>query len=270
MALALKNPHERDAGIRFDEPTHTYWIHGSCTGVISVTKFLHCFFSEFDADKVIQNMKNSPKWPESKYFGMEDEAIKKQWKDNGAVASKAGTATHLAIENYLNSTVGNSIVLPEPSMVTSPEWSYFQQFWAKMSPDLEPYRLEWPVWIAELKLAGSIDAVFRRPSDGAFFIYDWKRTKELKMENRFEKGLGPLSHVDDCNYWHYTLQLNVYAWILEKHYGIPISGLYLVILHPDNTTYERKRLNRMDDEVNEMLKARLDAIRQKSRKPVVL
>ena len=44
-----------------------------------MTKFLHCFFSEFDADKVIQNMKNSPKWPESKYFGMEDEAIKKQW-----------------------------------------------------------------------------------------------------------------------------------------------------------------------------------------------
>jgi len=266
MALAKKNPHERDAHIRFDEPTHTYFIDGSSHGIISVTKLLHCFFSEFDADKVIQNMKNSPKWPESKYFGMEDAEIKKQWNENGRIASKAGTAMHLAIENYLNSTTTDTLVVPEPST----EWTYFQQFWAKVSPDLEPYRLEWPVWVAEFKLAGSIDAVFRRKSDGAFFIYDWKRTKDLKIENRFEKGLGPLTHVDDTNYWHYTLQLNIYSWILEKYYGMPIAGLYLVIIHPDNETYERKRLNRMEDEVGEMLKARLDAIRHKSKKPVLI
>jgi hypothetical protein len=127
-----------------------------------------------------------------------------------------------------------------------------------MSPDLEPYRLEWPVWIAELKLAGSIDAVFRRPSDGAFFIYDWKRTKELKMENRFEKGLGPLSHVDDCNYWHYSLQLNNYRCLLEKFYGLVVNELALVILHPNNKSFKIVKLNLMDAEVEAMWSHRLE------------
>ena len=227
-----------------------------------MTKFLHCFFSEFDADKVIANMKKSPKWPESKYFGMEDEAIKKQWKDNGAVASKAGTATHLAIEDYLNSTVGNSIVLPEPSISGTPEWSYFQQFWAKMSPDLEPYRLEWPVWIAEFKLAGSIDAVFRRKSDGAFFIYDWKRSKKIETENRFETCLAPVDHLPNSNYWHYTLQLNTYRYILERHYGMVIKDMFLIILHPNNETYLKRRLNRMDAEVEAMMDVRRSVIQR--------
>ena len=40
-----------------------------------------------------------------------------------------------------------------------------------------------------------------------------------KTDNKFQVGLGPLSHLPDCNYWHYSLQLNVYRWVLENLYG---------------------------------------------------
>lgn len=260
MALAHKNPHDRDAHIRFEEVTHTYSVKGLSTGYISVTKLLHCFFPEFDADKIIANMRASANWETSRYFGMSDMDIKKQWKDNGASSSKAGTDLHASIERFLE----NGSV-PERTV----EWNYFETFWTKMKPVLEPYRVEWPVYVEEFKVAGCIDAVFRRPSDGAFFIYDWKRSKDIKTENRFETGFGPLSHIPNTNYWQYTVQLNLYRWILENYYDIPITDMYLVILHPDNKSYIRHRLHRLDDEINEIWKARLDAIQQNSRNVVI-
>jgi hypothetical protein len=249
--LALKNAHPRDSQISFDEPTHVYTVNGSSKGIISVTKFLGSFHAKFDADKVIRNMKASPKWPDSPYFGKTDAAIKKQWQDNGNQASGAGTNLHLAIEQFLD---GQEIT--DRDVQESKEWSMFLDFWRKHEPDLEPYRLEWPVFSEAHRLAGGIDAVFRRRSDGAFFIYDWKRCKKLETENRFESCLPPISHLPNTNYWHYTLQLNVYRYILEHQYGMVIKDMFLIVLHPNNETFLKKRLNRMDEEVEAMMATR--------------
>ena len=53
-----------------------------------------------------------------------------------------------------------------------------------------------------------------------FYLFDWKRSKQIKKENRYRKGKHPLNHLDDANYWHYALQLNIYKYILEKNYII--------------------------------------------------
>jgi hypothetical protein len=202
-------------------------------------------------------MKASPKWPDSPYFGMTDAAIKQQWTDNGTQASGAGTGLHLAIEQFLDKQE-----ITDRDVVTTQEWSYFQAFWLKHEPDLEPYRLEWCVYVEELKLAGSIDAVFRRKSDGAFFIYDWKRCKKIETENRFETCLAPVDHLPNSNYWHYTLQLNTYRYILERHYGMVIKDMFLIILHPNNETYLKRRLNRMDAEVEAMMDVRRSVVQR--------
>ena len=73
-------------------------------------------------------------------------------------------------------------------------------------------------------------------------------------------GLAPLEHLPDTNYWHYTMQLNVYKWILEKYYNVEVGDLYIVILHPDNTSYRRMRLNIMEDEVEDMIECRRKAV----------
>jgi ATP-dependent exoDNAse (exonuclease V) beta subunit len=126
-------------------------------------------------------------------------------------------------------------------------------FWNDVSGDLVPYRSEWEVWSEEYKLAGSIDMVFYRKSDDSYVIYDWKRSKEIKMENSWESGHPPLDHLPNANYWHYTLQLNTYRWFLETYYGLKISDMYLIILHPDNSNYQRFKLNRLETEIQNML-----------------
>lgn len=264
--LSFKNKHPRDASIVFDEPTHVYTVNGTSKGWISCTKFLHEFFPHFDADAVIKKMMSSKKWPASKYYGKTAEEIKREWNQNGQSASGAGTAMHLSIEQFLH---GHPELI-EPPLLKTPEWKYFTNFWNSVKEDLIPYRSEWEVWSEEYKLAGSIDMIFYRKSDDSYVIYDWKRSKEIKTSNDFEKGLGPLRHLDACNYWQYTLQLNVYRWFLETYYGLKISDMYLVIMHPDNKNYRRLRLNRLETEVEEMLACRKAAIERGSKDAVLI
>ena len=265
--LSYRNRHPRDAQIQFDEPTHIYTVNGSSKGVISCTGFLHAFFPHFDADAVIAKMMASPKWPDSKWNYLETaKAIKDKWNADGKEASEAGTAMHLAIEQFLH---GHPELI-EPSVLATPEWAYFNRFWSDVSGDLVPYRSEWEVWSEEYKLAGSIDMVFYRKSDDSYVIYDWKRSKEIKKENNWGTGFGPVAHLPDANYWHYTLQLNVYRWFLETYYGLKISDMYIIIMHPDNDTYKRFRLNRLEGEVEGMLEARMRAVRAGARAPVLI
>ena len=264
--LYYKNPHPRDASIVFDEPTHVYTVNGTSKGWISCTKFLHEFFPHFDADATIKKMMASPKWPQSKYFGKTAKQIKDEWDASGKAASEAGTAMHLAIEQFLH---GHPELI-EPRVLETPEWAYFMNFWKESNGDLVPYRSEWEVWSEEYKLAGSIDMIFYRKSDDSYVIYDWKRSKEIKTENGFGNGFGPVSHLPDCNYWHYTLQLNAYRWFLETYYGLKISDIYIMIFHPDNTNFKRFRLNRLEQEIEDMLACRLAAVRKGSKAPILL
>lgn len=264
--LWKKHEHVRDKRLLFVEETHTYYIDGDSKGVTSVTSLLHAFFPHFEPDIIIDKMMKSPKWPQNKYYGKTKEEIKAMWNENGRVASEAGTKMHLAIEMFLN----DAYHLIPKDVLETPEWKYFIKFWKDHGEDLEPWRLEFEVFIEEIKLAGSIDAVFRRKSNGKFLIYDWKRSKEIKTENSFETGYAPLDHLPNTNYWHYTAQLNVYRYILENYYDMEVEDMYLVILHPDNKSYKRMRLNRMDDEVELMIEARKKAVEAGCKKVVIL
>ena len=270
--LAVVNKHERDDRIQFEEETHTYTIDGVRKGWTSCTGFLHNFFGHFDADAVIAKMMSSSKWVESKYYGMTAEAIKKQWSDKGAASSAAGTRMHLDIEHYYNATPLCASEIPsleeglaalEKDWVPNPgaEWNYFCDYERTyvIPKGWKPWRTEWLVFDPEHKVAGSIDMIYMKP-DGTLAIYDWKRIEELKTENRWQSGLGPVDHLPDTNYWHYSLQLNVYRYILQKHYGFVVSELALVVLHPENSSWKVAKLNFMDDEVAGMMAARAKAL----------
>ena len=255
--LAVKNAHPRDARISFEEETHTYTIDGSREGWTSCTGFIHTYFAPFDPDAVIAKMMASRKWPDSKYFGMTAEEIKKQWSDSGAEASGAGTRMHLDIERYNNAEPVGNLAGDEYEPNPSSEWNYFLAYERnhRLKRGFVPYRTEWLVFKEDIKLAGSIDMVYMKP-DGTLAIYDWKRAKEMKYDNSYQSGLSPLEHLPDTNYSHYSLQLNIYRRILEELYGVTVSELALVVLHPNNPSYEVIMLDRMEDEVTSMFEDR--------------
>lgn len=255
--LAGKNVHRRDGRIEFDEPTHTYTIDGVKEGWISCTGFIHSFFEEFNADAVIRKMMGSRKWPESEYYGMTAEEIKAQWNANCYEAAEAGTRMHLDIEHYYNAEPIGNLAADEWTPNPGPEWDYFQTFERKwrIPKGYQPFRTEWLVFKEDILLAGSIDMVYAKP-DGTFAIYDWKRAKEMKYENKWQNGKSPLDHLPDTNYWHYSIQLNIYRTILEELYGAVVSEMALIVLHPNNSSHKLIPVHRMEEEVEAMFEMR--------------
>jgi hypothetical protein len=229
--LAKKNAHPRDAFIQFEESTHVYTVHGD-SSYTSVTTWNHHHFAKFDADKIIKQILSSRKHkddPEYKYYMMTAGQIMDMWNANRDSAATSGTNMHYDIECYYNRMeVKNDSV----------EYRYFQNFLCE-NPRLLPFRTEWTIYHEELKIAGSVDMVYENP-DGTLLIYDWKRCKEIVKENAYgAKAVTEcIRHLDDTNFWHYSLQLNTYKAIIEEKYGRKVVELCLVCLHPNNADYQ--------------------------------
>ena len=252
--LSKKNAHERDSHITFEEGPHIYTIDGD-SDYTSVTSWNHSHFPKFNADLIIEKMMSSPRWPQSPYYGMTPDEIKTKWKNDGRAASEAGTIMHLNIEYFYN---GLDVDEDDSSL----EWAYFKQFEEKVGSSLNPYRTEWMVWDQELRLAGSVDMIFENP-DGTLQIYDWKRSKEIKKDNRWDSALVDcISHLPNANFWHYSLQLNTYKYIIEKNYGKKVTDMFLVCLHPNNKndSYIRYEVHNMTQEMGDLINLRIKNI----------
>jgi hypothetical protein len=252
----MQNKHIRDENIQFIEAGHKYIIKTDInTKYTSVTTWNHSHFSEFNADCIIQNIMKGKNWKEGhKYWGLTPEQIKQQWSNYSSEVSSAGTNLHYNIEQFMNTYImlnythkeiyedyiKKNYTNIEPQNI---EWNYFINF-IKDTPNLKPYRTEWTIYNEDVKLAGSIDMVYETP-DGTLLIYDWKRCKEIKKINNWNKFANTpcICHLPDTNFWHYTLQLNTYKKILEDKYNKKVIELCLVKLHPDSEENNYELIN---------------------------
>jgi len=282
--LARKNPHERDANITFEPIAHKYTICGTICGghhsYISVTTWLHSHFEPFDADAIIARMMTSSKWSASPYYGKTCEEIKMGWEKNRDEAASAGTKLHYEIEMFHNGAIALAVAdqgavppaiisstkitggtAPLPATASAIAYAYFMNYVTTHAAHFVPYRTEWMVYDEEVRIAGSIDMVYEDPvGDGSLMIYDWKRTKEIKKTDGFNKFATTecINHLPDTNFWHYALQLNIYKAIVERNYGKKVTTLMLVCLHPDNKNkdYLLFKVPDLQEEVRDLFELR--------------
>lgn len=244
---------EQDGKLSFDEEQHLYSLGG--IDMRSVSNVVGMFFREFDAVGI--SLK--------KCCGNETEAAKlrESWECKGAVASQAGTFLHKQIEDYLNGKqvpdllcdvdFNGVFIKCKQVLDISREWSYFKAF--ERNVKFTPFRTEWRVYDAEARMAGTLDLVCAC-EDGTYEIYDWKRSNKIDPteRNRWANGLNGLEHLTDTSYIHYCLQQNLYRYILQKNYGIKISRMNLVVLHPEMLTYRVVPVPPMEREVAMIIK----------------
>lgn len=242
MFLEELNKHPRDSYIRFDKEPHKYYVHNKEMNS-SVTTVVHSKFPKFDSNAIAKNLTrkhfNNEK---SEYFQMTEYDILQKWEINKNNACSLGTELHESIELFYNNIKHYN---------TSKEYGYFENFCNDFK-HLIPFRTEWEVYFEEASLAGSIDMIFKN-EDGSLSIYDWKRSKKIEKSNQFEFGYNPVDHLPHSNFWHYSLQLNIYKYILEKKYSSIVKEMCLVILHPNNTNYIRLECPNLQNEVHEII-----------------
>jgi len=265
LKLAKDNAHLRDKFIVFDEEPHKYYVKGISKGWTSVTSVVHEFFPEFDAEAAatrivgLPGFKTDEKYAKYQHLLFDKDGVQpsendvksrivKYWKSKGELAAKLGTKLHRSIELFFNQE--------EVENESEEYLKHFNEF-CKAHAHLEPYRTEWMVYSEEDMVCGSIDIVMRDKFSGELVIIDWKRVTKLSTNGYGKKGLGPLAHLDDTNFVHYSLQLNLYRYILETYYNVKISGgLRLVVLHPSNPTFQVYDAWDLQDEIKTILKTK--------------
>ena len=242
MKLQELNIHERDKRLFFDEEPHIYYLDNKKID-ISCTTFVHSHFPHFNQNSISKNLvKKNFNNPDSKYYQKTQDDILNEWEANRVDASNKGTHLHKSIELFYNDEVYQNENI---------EFQYFLKFHEDYS-HLVPYRTEWEVFHEELDLAGSIDMVFYNTKTDKLEIFDWKRSKEIK-KGSYDNGFSPLDHLPNSNFWHYSLQLNLYKYILEKKYDKTIGDLNLVILHPNHYTYRVINVPLLTNEIDSIV-----------------
>ncbi|MDE6300303.1 MAG: PD-(D/E)XK nuclease family protein [Muribaculaceae bacterium] len=235
------NAHPRDSRLTFEPESHTYTVDGR--EFRSVTALVGDLFEKFDADYWAAR-KATPSHPA--------EVIKAEWEERAAEARNLGTLMHHRIEQYY-------LGADTEAWVSDPTFRHFCAFtWHHR---LRPFRSEWPVFIEEYRLAGTVDFLADN-GDGTLDLWDWKRSSKLVDRsgavidhNRYGvTALAPLEHVPDTSFHHYALQLGIYRYILESKYGVRIRSAKLGVFHPDHTTFHVVDLPYMYDEVKTILR----------------
>jgi len=107
-------------------------------------------------------------------------------------------------------------------------------------------------------LAGSVDFVAFDEHSQSIVLGDWKRSKQIyerSFGNKF--GKAPCQSVPDCNLYHYYLQLNTYAMLIEMNSAYRVSSMFIAVFHPSNETFMRYDVPDMRTTVQRMLIERI-------------
>lgn len=110
-----------------------------------------------------------------------------------------------------------------------------------------------------LRVAGQIDLLIKDGND--IIIVDYKTNKEIKKHSYFDKNKFsrimmkyPLNNIEDCNFYHYSLQLSTYAYLLQQiKPELNIKKLMLIHIDHDDKITEYT-VDYLKNDVERMLK----------------
>lgn len=227
----MKNLFDQDE-IHLNEETHTYTVKSAPhLKFESATTWIKSYFNPFEKEKIAHKCAKSSSGKYAAYNTVEE--VLQKWSD---IADR-GTAVHKTLEDYaLYHNEGRPKDFPEPK---DPK-AYNGLCWLK--ENIEPHYKLYPemmVFSIDLQLSGTIDLLIHEPIKDKWIMADWKTNSSINKSSwGNKKGIHYATRfLDDCNYTHYSLQMSVYQWILEKEYGFgeKIEDRILLHLRPKQT-----------------------------------
>ena len=248
--------------IKFNEELHRYTDEDNNV-YTSVTTLIGKYCPKFDEDF----------WAKKKSLetGLSVSQIKANWKDIRDAACERGTREHKMLEDSINGYNNNAdfkfddikkscfknlslqainksnIYILANSPLTEKYPDIYRFLKEYIDKGFTLYAEKRVYWYPNL-IAGTIDCLLVK--DKQFYIVDWKTNKEpLKFKSGYyrkvngiktndwvdkkEYLLKPLQYLEHCKGIVYTMQLSIYAYILEL-WGFKCMGLILFHMMPNS------------------------------------
>lgn len=195
--------------VHFIDSTHSYYSPDSPDiKWTSVTSVVHKLVEPFNEEEgAVKSSKNK----KSKWYGLPVEEIRQAWKDENTRSKELGTWYHNKRENAL---LGRTDIQVYKPIIEEGIKKALPQ---KLTPGIYPEHL---VYLLSAGICGQSDLV--TVTDKSFSITDYKTCKEIKRESWknwegvSKKMLGHCKHLDDCEFYHYAVQLSLYAYMIWR------------------------------------------------------
>lgn len=179
-----------------------------------------------------------------------------EWQRTNLLSCERGTKIHAQLEN--------SMYKPNLSLKKFGIGGEFTCIKDHTELDLEngvypEYLIYYRSKDGELKIAGQIDLLIKKGNH--ITIIDYKTNKSIDQKSYFNSSTKsctkmkyPLNNIMDCNFYHYSLQLSTYAWMIQKlNPDYVIDSL--MIIHFDHDNNVRKYdIEYLKNDVTKMLK----------------
>ena len=283
MPSTTVTKHPNGSEIHFEEEAHLYFIPGKALKFTSVTALVNEYFQEFDAPAVAEKVVKKKLRVENKNLSYEEIKVLiveklAEWEANKNTACDYGTRIHEYCEkllltlqeckkkNQLQDYFQAHPVPRTPEIINNLAADYDKETVVKQLASRKVYNLfqklefvatEQVIFSESLALAGTIDLLMQDPKTGVVYILDWKTNKKISTENRWQNGLDPIAHLEDCAISHYGLQLSVYQNLLVKEgYFQPDTKFVrqIIHLHPEEGI-QMYNLAYYENEVEAIIKA---------------
>ena len=281
----IENITKQNGNIAFVEETHKYFDVTNPNAVFtSVTTLIHNYTQPFDKEfwsafkalekllpkdawiiekKSLLNSKKFDKILLESYdisesdFNKEQQAILDAWDEENRKSCERGTKIHADFEHSFYAKkkdidiskfeIGGKFICEKDRTALDLENGIYPEYLIhRISED------------GKLRIAGQIDLLVKKGNK--IIIGDFKSNRKIETKSFFDSKSKknvmmkyPLNNIQDSNYWHYTLQLSTYAWMIQKYNPeFEIEDLVMIhIDHSDNMTIYH--LPYLKDEVIKML-----------------
>lgn len=250
----------------FEEEPHIYWWLDSNgnrkEASTSMTALIHSHSQPFDAESNAARVANR--------LGVSVSDVLDDWKFANELSQVKGTHIHAYNEHLWQHQTYD---YPKEDVIKHFGYDVLESIWHNLvniankfyqdyKDRIIPIGLELVVGDEDLDICGSIDFLCFSKKLNCLIIIDYKSNKEIKFESfNHQKMTGCLSHLEDCNYIHYSLQLNGYQYILEKNTGLKLNNEhFLVWMNENNSTYQIFKTKDLYAEAKEMLYEHKEAV----------
>lgn len=280
---------KKNGNIVFNEEHHRYWDINSNEDYVSVTTLIHKFTQPFD--EIFWSRYKTFELLLGNKFSLYKSSILKFKKIPNELIIESGITledfekAHITLQNTWKKTKEDSCIRGTKIHLEKENAFYDKKiqdiskynFGGKINLtgdficeqnkfDLSINRGIFPEFLVHfttkdnlLKIAGQIDLLIKDGND--LIIVDHKTNKKLNFKSgvdfntkRNATMLYPINNLMDCNMMHYTMQLSLYAYMLQRiNSDFNIKKLMIIHYdHENNTNYYE--LDYLKDEVERMLK----------------
>ena len=215
----------------FTEDGHTYTIDGK--PAISVTTFIGKFKKPFERDFWAARTAQKE--------NTEVQDILDKWDSISLRACNKGSKFHAFAENYINNKVLPNIIYDFDIDMKAYDKieSHFLKFYEESKENLIPVSSELCVGSSQLGICGMVDQLYYSKTLDSLVIFDWKTNKKMNYSSKYQnKMLDPISHLDECEFSTYSLQLSLYKYIIELETKLKIKKCFIVWFNENNDSYK--------------------------------